>query len=151
VRGCILVLSGLLLSGCITASSKPDTAPQPGAITCTAGPDCDAKWSRALAWVSNNSQWPIETHTDVVIETKPSINSSALPGFKVTKVASGSGSYEIRFQAGCASYFACTPTVEESRAQFAEFVSASEQAQPPQAVPAAPAPPPRAGQKRSSG
>ena len=148
MRAWIVIALASALSGCITAGAAPETATPAPPVTCAAGPDCDVKWGRALAWIEGNSRWKVETKTDSVIETKPSINSSASPGFKVTKVASAAG-YEIKLTAGCASLFRCTPTVEESRAQFAKYVmssgdlpvpSVSQSAPQPNARPAAPPP-----------
>jgi hypothetical protein len=64
---CIAAL-GLLatgLTGCITAAEQA-TPIRP--ITCTAGADCDAKWSRAASWIALNPTWKIKTRTDQFIE-----------------------------------------------------------------------------------
>ena len=54
------------LAGCITAAEQA-TPIRP--ITCTAGADCDAKWSRAASWIALNPTWKIKTRTDQFIET----------------------------------------------------------------------------------
>jgi hypothetical protein len=139
VRAWFVIALGCALSGCITAGTTPETAPSAPSVTCTAGPDCEAKWARALSWIEGNSRWKVETKADAVIETKPSINSSASPGFKATKVAGASG-YEIKLTGGCASWFGCTPSVEESRAQFAKYVMSTAELPAPSGLPATPPP-----------
>jgi hypothetical protein len=84
-------------------------------ITCRAGPDCDVKWSRAVAWVANNSRWKIQTQTDLLVQTFNSADSSPSPSFTVSKTASGDGLYEISLNGGCANLFGCIPTIPESR------------------------------------
>ena len=41
----IIAAAGATLAGCASTTQ----APQPPPISCKAGPDCDAKWSRAVA------------------------------------------------------------------------------------------------------
>jgi hypothetical protein len=84
-----------------------------------------------------------------MIETRPSLNSSSIPGFKVTKVANGPGAYELKFIGGCANWFGCTPTVAESQADFADYVMAAAEPSEPAPRPLPP-PQPSAGRKRSS-
>ena len=52
----IVVCLIFLLSACASTQKtqwKQDAA-QP--LTCSKGPDCEAKWDRALIWVQNNSE-----------------------------------------------------------------------------------------------
>jgi hypothetical protein len=55
------------LTGCITAAEQA-TPIRP--ITCTAGADCDTKWSRAASWIALNPTWKIKTRTDQFIELR---------------------------------------------------------------------------------
>jgi hypothetical protein len=98
----LLLVTGL--TGCITAAEQA-TPIRP--ITCAAGADCDAKWSRAASWVALNPTWKIKTRTDQFIETT---GHDTLPAFAVTKVATTPGNYEIIFTGDCANPFGCTPT-----------------------------------------
>jgi hypothetical protein len=106
------------LTGCITAAEQA-TPIRP--ITCTAGADCDAKWSRAASWIALNPTWKIKTRTDQFIETT---EHDTLPAFAITKVATTPGNYEIIFTGDCANPFGCTPTVAQSRARFESFMLA---------------------------
>ena len=117
----IVALIGLLatgLTGCITAAEQA-TPIRP--ISCTAGADCDAKWSRAASWIALNPTWKIKTRTDQFIETA---EHDTLPAFAITKVATTPGNYEIIFEGYCANPFGCTPTVAQSRARFESFMLA---------------------------
>ena len=94
-------------------------------ITCRVGPDCDVKWSRAVAWVANNSRWKIQTQTDLLVQTYNSADGSQSPSFTVSRAASGDGLYEISLNGACDNLFGCNPTIPEARTKFAEFVGAT--------------------------
>jgi hypothetical protein len=118
------------VGGCATASQQA-TAPPPAPITCQAGADCDAKWSRAIGWIASNSHWKIQSQSNLLVQTYNSVDESPSPGFTVTKVATGQpGIYQIGFDGGCANLLGCIPTIAESRASFTAFVNAG--------IPAAP-------------
>jgi hypothetical protein len=87
-----------------------------------AGADCDAKWSRAAAWIATNSNLKIQTRTETIVQTAGPVPSEPTPAFTVTKVARGDGRYEITFNGGCGNTSRCVPTIPESRARFTEFV-----------------------------
>ncbi len=114
--------SCLALAGC--ASAAPQAASPPRPVTCKAGPDCDAKWSRALAWVTSNSGYKLQTQTDSVVQTMGPITDSPRPAYTVTKLATGPGTFEITFTGGCDNIFGCVPSIDEARAKFADFVLA---------------------------
>jgi hypothetical protein len=126
------LLAALALAGCARQSS---VAEPPRPITCLAGADCDAKWSRAIAWVASNSRWKIQTQTERLVQTFSSAHKSASPGFTVTKSFAGLGLYDISFTGGCDS-FGCVPTIAESREKFTDFVLAPLETPPPQPPPA---------------
>jgi PDZ domain-containing protein len=121
-----------LLANCASAPTQQAAAPRP--ITCKAGPDCDAKWSRAVSWVTTNSSFKIQTQTESIVQTMGPLRSDPSPAFTVTKVAVGNDSYEITFTGGCGNIFGCIPTIPESRINFTNFVLAVEN--PPQLRPA---------------
>src|SRR5215469_4503487 len=122
-----VVCAFVIIAGCSTdpeQASAPTSASSPVRITCQAGTDCDAKWSRAGEWVTKNSVWGIQSRTDLLIQTSSSINDSPSPGFKVTKVAASEpGTYEITFTGRCSNMWGCMPTVAAERARFADFVA----------------------------
>ena len=112
-----------LLSACATsfkqrAQWKQDAA-QP--LTCSRGPDCEAKWDRALIWVRNNSESTIDTATESIITTHiPQNSSSAL--ITISKTEDDPGTYTIYFRAGCPWILGCTPSILELKASFANYV-----------------------------
>ena len=153
-----VVFAFVIVAGCTIdpeQASAPAPVSPPASITCQAGADCDAKWSRAIEWITKNSEWRIQRQTDALIQTSSSINDSPSPAFKVTKVAAGApGAYEIDFSGKCSNMWGCMPTVAAARAKFAAFVQGSAPAQTTPALltaaapltpaslrPAAPAPP----------
>lgn len=113
-----------LLSACAStqqAQRKQDAA-QP--LTCSKGPDCEAKWDRALIWVRNNAASTIDTANESIITVRiPQKSSSAI--FTITKDEADPGTYTINFRAGCSSMLGCTPSILELKASFANYVMKS--------------------------
>lgn len=117
-----ILLIAICLTGCATA--RQAETPPPAPIVCKTGADCDAKWSRALAWVTQNSQWRIQVQTDLLIQTFNGVDDAETsPGFTINKVAKGAGTYEISFSAGCHNLFGCVPSAAEERQKFAAFIN----------------------------
>jgi hypothetical protein len=88
-----------------------------------AGADCDAKWSRAVSWVTTNSEFTIQTQTAQIIQTMGPLRQDPTPALTVTKVAVASGDYEITFASGCDNFIGSVPEVADERAKFAAFVA----------------------------
>ena len=81
------ILALLLLAlGCAERGAVTIEEP-PGAVVCRRGPQCDAKWQRALEWVRANSRWNVLEATDAVIRTEGPLDT-LVPAF--------SGSSEVR-------------------------------------------------------
>jgi hypothetical protein len=119
----ICVLLGF--SACAGGGGSQDASlskPQP--IMCQAGPDCDAKWKRAIEWVEK-SGLQIASKSDAQIKTKEASKyDNPLLVVTITKNATTKPSiYEIRFVGGCTSVVSCKPTIEETRAAFTAFVN----------------------------
>jgi hypothetical protein len=94
-------------------------------IKCEVGPDCDAKWSRAKAWVAANSPLKIAKETVTIIQTVSSPADGRETAFTITRnTTTKLGVDEIDFVAGCGSTFSCIPNIAESRAKFTAFVAA---------------------------
>jgi hypothetical protein len=114
----LILLAPLLLCGCLTAAETP--APP---ITCRSGPDCDAKWSRAVTWVATNSTYKIQLQTAELVQTMGPLHNDPSPAFTVTRTIGASpGISEISLRGGCGNLIGCVPTVAESRAKFNAFV-----------------------------
>ncbi len=136
LRLSMVVVCGLALCGCITAEQQASVAEPAKPITCRAGADCDAKWSRAEAWIKEHSKYKVETSSDSLIQTSgPSgFETDPSPTYKATKVAAGPREYTIELTGGCDSIFACTPTIPVAQADFTHSVLTAEAA-PPQSQP----------------
>jgi hypothetical protein len=126
-----LVLIAAVLFGACSCSKKGDdldvSLSKPAQITCQAGRDCDLKWQKAYKWVIESSGLKLHTKTDGLIKTEESPKVSRTLVVTITKnPTSQSGTYEIYFIGGCSSALSCIPSVTESRASFANFVSAAD-------------------------
>ena len=109
----------LLIAALFALSASPAAA----AVSCANGADCDAKWARATAWVSQTSFYKIRLATDLIITTEGPINDfgySMKSAMTVNRVASGDGKSEITLSTACANMFGCAPTAAELQASFAE-------------------------------
>jgi hypothetical protein len=112
------------LAGCLT-TQEAEQPPIPS-TKCKQGQDCDAKWSRAVEWVSQNSAYKIQTQTDALIQTYSGTIDEGDTGLSmtVTKAALGQpGEYEIVARMGCANPLGCFPEPRAALVQFAAFVS----------------------------
>jgi hypothetical protein len=121
----IVVLAPVMLMAACASSEVQQPPPQP--IICMSGPDCDAKWARAAAWVAANSTFKIQVRTDTSLQTAGPVPSEATPAFTVTKVARGEGRFEITFNGGCGNPYRCNPSIAEARTRFAQFVLGQEE------------------------
>ncbi len=130
LRISIAAASALALCGCITAEQQASVVEPPKPITCRAGADCNAKWSRADAWIKEHSKYKVETSSESLIQTSgPSaFETDPSPTYKVTKFAMGTREYAIELTGGCDSIFGCTPTILAAQADFTQFMLAAEAA-----------------------
>jgi hypothetical protein len=117
----------IALSGCITAEQQASVTESPKVITCRAGADCDAKWSKAGSWITEHSKYTVETNSDSLIQTSgPStLDTDPSPRYKVAKVMKGPGEYAIEFAGDCDSIFECTPSLSTAQADFTQSVEAA--------------------------
>ncbi len=98
-------------------------------LTCSKGPDCEAKWDRALTWVKNNSDASIKIANETIITTDyPYASNEA--AFSITKTEDYPGTYTINFRANCSSFFGCSPSILELKASFANYVMKSIETSP---------------------
>jgi hypothetical protein len=92
-----LTLITLALTACATTDYQTG---QP--ITCTAGSDCDEKWSRAMRWLEQNTSSKV-TVTDMQLSAEESVDA-AKPAFEVTKATPDEGkTFQITMRAWCAA------------------------------------------------
>lgn len=91
-------------------------------MPCTGETDCQAKWQRAEQWVRSNSQWPLQTVSDTVIETeKQRSRNYSSPYYRVIKEARGD-QMVIRFEASCLPSVQCSPDIGSVQKAFTGFV-----------------------------
>jgi hypothetical protein len=116
-----------LLSACATTSSKQRAQWKQDAaqsLTCSKGPDCEAKWDRALIWVRDISKSTIKIANETIITTTFPFDPTS-SAISITKTEANPGTYAINFRASCASIFGCDPTILELKAGFANYVMKS--------------------------
>ncbi len=126
VRHLTIVISLIILfSACATPPQKvqwKQDAAQP--LTCSKGPDCEAKWTRALLWVENNAKSKIQIANETIITTDfPTYSNNAV--ISITKTEKDAGIYAINFRASCSAIMGCEPTILELKASFANYVMKS--------------------------
>ena len=126
----LVLIPGVLFGACSCSKGTDDldvSLSKPAQITCQAGRDCDLKWGKAYKWVIESSGLKLQTKTDDLIKTEESKKVSRTLVVTITKnPTSQSGTYEIDFIGGCSSMLSCIPSVTESRASFANFISAAD-------------------------
>lgn len=120
----VLAASVIVLAGCSTqgqvSGSVMEQATSP--LTCTNKAECDAWWSRAQVWVSNHSEYKLQTVTDAIIQTGgPSGGKRAL-AYEITKTPSNEGTATIGFEAHCDNMLGCEPNPWKAGADFKQFV-----------------------------
>lgn len=100
-------------------------------ISCTAGADCELKWSRVTMWLLDNSEWKMRNVTDTLITTEGPMDTMK-PAFQVTKMPSGDGkTYRIAMRAQCGAG-ECEKMIRNLRASFYDYVTAPVTAEPQQ-------------------
>jgi hypothetical protein len=125
----LVLLAGVVFGACSCSevAGVGVNLAKPEQIRCQAGPDCELKWQRAYTWVVESSGLTLQTKTDSLLKTVESPGESRTLVVTITKnTTSQSGVYEIDFIGECSSIFSCVPSVAESRARFANFVSAAD-------------------------
>lgn len=90
-------------------------------IPCSAGNDCEYKWSRAMQWLQNNSSWKFRTVTDNLLTTEGPLDT-AKPAYEVTRIPQGDGkNYQITMRAWCGAGD-CEDLILNLRASFVDYV-----------------------------
>jgi len=90
-------------------------------ILCTAGVECEVKWSRVTLWLQDHSKWKFRNVTDTLITTEGPLQTFD-PAYEVTKVPAGDGkTYRISMRAFCGRD-GCEKIILKSRAAFYEFL-----------------------------
>jgi hypothetical protein len=117
------ILLATALAGCAGQASVGPPAAAIAPVTCATAADCAAKWSRAAAWIAQNSGYKVKTQSDIMIQTEGPTDSSAIAAFTVTRVANAAGGAAISLDGGCDNFLGCVPTMGQSRASFAAFVN----------------------------
>lgn len=118
--GCFVALAGCAAPNPAATAALQAEASRP--VTCASKPDCDAKWSRAVQWVQQNSEYKFQSATDYVIQTMGPLPDDPSPAFTITRVTNADGSGTFNFSGGCDNMFGCIPSMLESQASFVDYV-----------------------------
>ncbi len=117
------------VSSCAGGDRSGDASLSKPQILCQAGSDCDTKWARATAWVTENSGLKIQGESDAQIKTiqSPDYDSRTLVVTITKNATSKPGIYEISFVGGCPSPLSCVPSVEHPGRDSLHSFSIAEQ------------------------
>ncbi|CDY76677.1 FIG00457549: hypothetical protein [Caballeronia glathei] len=123
----VALFTGCSTQGQISAETMEQaTAP----LTCMNKAECDAWWGRAQVWVTNHSEYKLQTVTDSIIQTAgPSGGKRAL-AYQITKTPSNEGTATIGFAAHCDNMLGCEPNPWKAGADFKQFVRGGAAPQP---------------------
>jgi hypothetical protein len=113
-----------LLAGCASQDQVSSTIMEQATapLTCMSKAECDAWWARAQVWVTNHSEYKLQTITDSIIQTAgPSSGKRAL-AYQITKTPTNEGTATIGFAAHCDNPLGCQPNPWEAGADFKQFV-----------------------------
>lgn len=111
------------LTGCPVRTDPALLAAANEPVLCQKGDDCDMKWSRAQQWVLKNSNWKLQTATDMLLQTFNGPAEATESSFTVSRVARGNGVSEILFESGCGNWIGCIPDGLTLKARFVRFVN----------------------------
>ncbi len=117
----MLGIIGLTMLASAPMVFAADTSANAGS-TCAGEADCRVKWQRAGQWVRSQSEWPVKTATETLIETqRQRFRNYSRLYYRITRVEQ-EGNTVIRFDAGCLPSVHCNPDPEVARAEFNRFV-----------------------------
>ena len=118
-----LALLAAAVSGCAGPGANTEEKNRL-AVTCTLGAQCDLYWKRALAWVTQNSIYPVKAATGWAILTEnPNDYQSGL-SYRITRWPRDDGNQDIVFVASCSVFLPCSPLPAAAFVKFSEFVAA---------------------------
>lgn len=90
--------------------------------TCASQKQCDAAWSAARQWVTQNCGMKIQNYSPDFIETYNSLPNSSSTACQVTKNLQPNGLSTINITVRCANMFGCVPDQYESVLSFNKYV-----------------------------
>jgi len=113
---------GLVLAGClpIAVTSRLDIAEEARqSAVCANAEACDAAWARAVDWVGANCAFPIQTHTDVLVETEGPLGAPSTDvACKLERVPVAEAGARLELTPSCGNWFQCDPERDYLRARF---------------------------------
>lgn len=101
-------LTALMLAGCATRPplTNDQVAEAQRPIVCVGKEQCDRFWAKAQIWLSQHSEYRIQSATDTVISTYAPTNQEAKLSFVVLKEPTSNGA-NIRLQVSCGNLIGC--------------------------------------------
>jgi hypothetical protein len=110
------------LSGCAGPGANTEDRNRL-AVTCTQGAQCDLYWKRALAWVTQNSTYPVKASTGWAILTDIANDYRSGLSYRITRWPRDDGGQDIVFVASCSVFLPCSPLPAVAFARFREFLT----------------------------
>ncbi|MEN4831741.1 PDZ domain-containing protein [Pantoea vagans] len=120
----IVLLSFILLSGCVSGEQRKAQQDQMNKTvpTCASQKQCDAAWSAARQWVTQNCGMKIQNYSADYIETYNSLPNSASTACQVAKNLQPNGVSTLNITVSCGNMFGCVPNQVDSVLAFNKFV-----------------------------
>lgn len=122
----VVLFFGIVVIGALAGCAQPpDPATLAAAqqqVTCSSKSDCDALWSRAVVWVTQNAPYKIQTESSNLIETMGPLPDSPDSEIVITRLVNPDGSGSLQFQSGCDNIIGCVPSGVQLEASFNDFV-----------------------------
>lgn len=120
----LLIITAIALSGCVSQAARNQQQDEINKTipTCSSQKQCDAAWSSARQWVTQNCGMKIQNYSNDYIETYNSIGDSASTSCQVTKNAQPNGTSSINIRVSCGNIFGCVPDQYQSVINFNRFV-----------------------------
>ena len=118
----ISLIFATMISGCAgTPLTQSEINEINAPVTCKDKAECDAKWSKAQAFVIQNSRWKIRVATDTIIQTEGPFDEMDL-AYSASKIIKNDGSGEINVNAGCGNIFGCKVRPADAVMAFKNYV-----------------------------
>ncbi|EGT5705066.1 PDZ domain-containing protein [Cronobacter malonaticus] len=120
----LISLGIILLTGCVSEKQRNAQQEQMNKTvpTCASQKQCDAAWSAARQWVTQNCGMKIQNYSADYIETYNSLPNSPSTACQVTKNLQPSGVNTLNITVSCGNIFGCVPNQVDSVLAFNKFV-----------------------------
>lgn len=121
----LIIIFGVMLAGCVSKTVRNQQQDEINRTipACSSQKQCDAAWSAARQWVTQNCGMKIQNYSNDYMETYNSIGDSTAIACQVTKNPHPNGVNTIDARMSCANMFGCTPDQFQSVIAFNKYIN----------------------------